>query len=447
MSDTEAASPPDAEKPPVSMAPFDFWPTHASRIGGIGGTQPAEDPAYVFHTSYADLPPGGAECTITFTGLTATLGTLTVRINVLPPDEEPRASTVQSWSLHLPKVVEDGGVAKLAFRVEPGHRYAVLGHIYTETDARAEGLAIEVAANDRSTFFEDQLLAARKTTFGQRVFRRASRMLDTGKATLSDPVSQTCTAAQFDEPEYREALEWIKAPWHRHRKQWEFIYILRALQRYGMLREGARGIGFGVGIEPLPAAMAAMGCDVVATDLAADDERVSQWSVTHQHAAELDQLRNPAICPDDRFGDHVQFRPVDMNAIPADLVDFDFTWSSCSLEHLGSIQAGLDFIRNSVSCLKFGGLAVHTTELNLTSNEDTIDTGGTVLFRRRDMERLAMDLVSRGHYVAQLKFDLGDKPLDAYVDVPPYASDDHLKLALASYVSTSFGIIVRRGDR
>ena len=41
----------------------------------------------------------------------------------------------------------------------------------------------------------------------------------------------------------------------KHRKQWEFCYILQALCRAGVMRVSARGLGFGVGREPLVAVL------------------------------------------------------------------------------------------------------------------------------------------------------------------------------------------------
>ncbi|MBV5337004.1 MAG: hypothetical protein J0653_03215, partial [Deltaproteobacteria bacterium] len=71
----------------------------------------------------------------------------------------------------------------------------------------------------------------------------------------------------------------------------------------------------------------------------------------------------------------------------------DFCWSSCSLEHLGSIKAGLDFIKASLKTLKVGGVAVHTTEYNVSSDEATIDNNPTlVLFRRCDIQGLVEEL-------------------------------------------------------
>ena len=58
----------------------------------------------------------------------------------------------------------------------------------------------------------------------------------------------------------------------------------------------------------------------------------------------------------------MRFRAVDMNDIPPDLRGFDFTWSSCALEHLGTLRAGADFVVEQMTCLRPGGVAVHTTE-------------------------------------------------------------------------------------
>jgi hypothetical protein len=141
----------------------------------------------------------------------------------------------------------------------------------------------------------------------------------------------------------------------------------------------------------------------------------------------------------------VAFRAVDMNRIPEDLGGFDFCWSACAFEHLGSIARGLAFVERSLGTLRPGGIAVHATELNLSSNRRTIDHQPTVLFRRRDFEALAVRFHAQGYHVMPLCFDLGDAPDDAHVDVPPYRNDVHLRLALAEHVTTSFGFAVRRG--
>jgi SAM-dependent methyltransferase len=133
-----------------------------------------------------------------------------------------------------------------------------------------------------------------------------------------------------------------------------------------------------------------------------------------------------------------------MNDIPADLAGrFDACWSTCSLEHLGSLQHGLDFIENSLSVLRPGGIAVHTTEFNLVSNNKTLDAPGLCVYRRRDMEALAARLIAQGHQVLPLNFHPGEEELDEVIDVPPYALP-HLKLELQDMTCTSIGFAVRR---
>ncbi len=76
-----------------------------------------------------------------------------------------------------------------------------------------------------------------------------------------------------------------------------------------------------------------------------------------------------------------------MNDIPGDLEGFDFNWSSCSFEHLGSIEKGINFLMNQLKTLKPGGWAVHTTEFNVSSDDKTIESGDTVVYRKKDIEK------------------------------------------------------------
>ena len=95
------------------------------------------------------------------------------------------------------------------------------------------------------------------------------------------------------------------------------------------------------------------------------------------------------ICDPDVFRERVTFEAVDMNDIPRKFRGgFDFCWSACSLEHLGSLEHGLTFIENSMDTLKEGGVAIHTTEFNLSSNDDTFETRDLSLYRRRDIQEL-----------------------------------------------------------
>ena len=423
-----------------ALDPFGFWPGAASRVGGLGGTDSSPDPAAVFHTPYASFGNGPNAAELAFQGLHATAGTMTVELMAITDDADAR---VQSRAkVDLAGLAQAGGRYWLPFIARATTQYALFARIPGDTDARADGLSITVDRPPERDAFVRKLVAARDKVFPKG--RHAAGLVVDRPATLADPVSQMCTAAQFDEPDYARWLGLIHRAMHRHRKQWEYVYICRVLEQMGMLTAGIRALGFGCGVEPLPAAFAAHGLHVTASDLPADDSRAADWRNTNQHSLDLDALADPAICDPDLFRERVELAAIDMNAIPADRRGYDCCWSSCSLEHLGTIKAGLLFIERSLNTLRPGGVAVHTTELNLSSNRRTLDKGDTVLFRRRDIEALAQRLAARGHAVAPITFDQGDQPEDLVVDMPPYADDYHYKLALGQYVSTSFGLVVRK---
>lgn len=250
----------------------------------------------------------------------------------------------------------------------------------------------------------------------------------------------TCSASDLTHPRYFELCRLLHETPRWHRKQWEWVFVLHHLLMSGVVKPGNTGVGFGVGREMLPAVFASYGASVIATD-APDD--VMGWEVTNEHSSSRDQLRAPWIVPDADFDRLVSHRAADMNAIPDDLRDYDFTWSSCCYEHLGSIQAGLDFVVNSVERLRPGGIAVHTTEFNVCSNDKTLMDGPTVLFRRQDFEALVERLRGLGYQVQPFTVSPNLHTADSHVDLPPFALP-HLKLEIGGYVTTSAGVVVRR---
>jgi SAM-dependent methyltransferase len=185
--------------------------------------------------------------------------------------------------------------------------------------------------------------------------------------------SGPCSQVQLETPVFQAWLERMgESHLAMHRKGWEHAYIAQALAERDLLRPGRRGLGFAVGREGLPALFANLGCDVMATDLSPDDTTSAQWAETGQHASGVDAVNFRGIVAPEVLRSRVSFRAVDMRAIPADLRGFDFVWSSCSLEHLGTIGRGLRFILDALECVRPGGFAVHTTEFNLSSNRWTL---------------------------------------------------------------------------
>ncbi|MFZ4479526.1 MAG: FkbM family methyltransferase [Rhodoferax sp.] len=257
-------------------------------------------------------------------------------------------------------------------------------------------------------------------------------------------LSCPCNQEQILSNSFKHLLgEMGKCSTHLHRKHWEWGFIAQALKERGMLAPGKHGLGFAVGQEPLPSYFASYGCEILATDLDLEKAKNTGWIETKQHSASLAALNTLGLISDEDFQRQVLFQSVDMNKIPHDIGTFDFQWSSCSFEHLGSIELGKQFIWNSYSFLRPGGIAVHTTEYNLDSDWLTMGIGGSVIFRRADLEEIAEGIRERG---GRIGFDFREGNLrgDRHVDLPPYSSEVHLRLELFGYRCTSFGLIIEK---
>ena len=324
--------------------------------------------------------------------------------------------------------------------------------------AELAGLAASQAARPAIEAALGELALFNIKTLGYEIGRRlaerelARPVAGPGNASLQ---SKLCTQEDF-------TTDWM-AFWCRelrvsplivHRKIWELCFIPQALFAAGMLVPGRRGLGFGCGEEPLPSLFAKYGARILATDLDRSRPETEAWRLTNEHSAGVESVRRLDICPDAALLGNIDFTPVDMNAIPREFDgQFDFCWSTCAFEHLGSIACGLAFVEHAMRTLRPGGIAVHTTEFTIDDRE-TIDHNPTVLYQRRHFIELAERLSRAGHRVVDFDFGTGGHVLDRFVDLPPFAHPAlvdsthyaHLKLAIDGYVCTSFGLIVRCGE-
>lgn len=256
--------------------------------------------------------------------------------------------------------------------------------------------------------------------------------------------SELCKAKDWYADWFQRWCHEMNDPIRFHRKQWEFVYVMQALWERGCIKKGKKGLVFAVGSEPGPSLFANYGCDILATDIFPDKGKEKGWAEGDQLCFGIESLNKRGLTDDATLRKHVTYRAVDMNDIPKDLKGFDFNWSSCSFEHLGTIEKGLRFLKNQLKTLKPGGWAVHTTEFNISSNDLTLDNCDTVIFRMRDLEQLAKELRKEGHFVEELDYSLGGLPEDFQVDVFPHREDVHLKLQLNEFVVTSIGLIIQK---
>jgi len=375
----------DAQDDIRELDPFGFLVGHMSAIRPLGGEERGPDPRYVFHTPYVEFRPGRVIFTIRFDKLQASFGELRVFINAFVPGTGRDAVFVTSSRLDLSdRVAVERGVT-ISILTVAGATYAAHGVCWEGTDARATGLAVtaeqgEAEGMDGGGF----LLPTRLSTIPLDL---PTRLVGAERPRFGDPISQAMTEDQLGENDYLAWSRKLSGSLADDRARWRFAFIAQVLDRYGMLRQGSRGITLGGGGVALGPILAAAGCHALVGSLPAD------------HGAS-DFVWSNVLC-----------RPLDAAGVPegagaalaladepADKRGFDFMWT------IGMAQLGYDaghsanFLFELMTVLRPGGFAIHM--IDVARNGDI----AVPSVPRAEVERLALTLISRGFTVAQLNF-------------------------------------------
>ena len=368
-----------AEGDSITVDPFIFWPERSSRIVPLGGPEQGDDPDYAFHTRYFGCGTGWTQFDVHFDNLSAERGTLILRIHELADVLGADARLVTLSQTQLLEVIRNGGRVTIGTETTDGFSYAVLGHIHGDCVARADALRIDVVR--RTPDADDPALATRYSS--DRV-GAIGQLIGEDPPTLKAPVSQACTLAQFKEP--------VFADWARHVgvgretgsiATWERVFIMRVLDRYDVARSGARGLGVGGIGDPLADALASAGCRLVLTSPAPSDAPLPVGATA---------------------------RTLDPHSLPDDIAGFDFCYVTRDAGPDADRQGTLRFVEDLLRGLKPGGLAVVMLAMDVL--EDVEGDGTFAGLPRRDIDRLALVLVSRGHQVAQLRHIGGEAVLE-----------------------------------
>jgi hypothetical protein len=367
------------------LEPFGYF-GYASAIRPLGGEERGPDPRYVFHTSYFEFRRGRVIFTVQFEKLRATFGELRVQIHAFVPGSGRDAVFVTSSRLDLTdQMAIERGLA-ISFVCVAGARYAAYGYCPEGTDAQASGLII--TAEEIDTPGEgggDNVLLPTRLETPDLVL--PGRLVGDEPPLFRDPVSQVVTADQLAEPECQYWLERLPNRPADDAVGWRFAFIAQVLERYGMLRHGARGLTLGGGGVALGPTLAAAGCEALVGTLP-HNHGASDFAWSDLSCRQLDAAGVP----------HGEGEPLALATESADRRGFDFMWT-IGMAQLG-YQAGHcgNFLCELMTVLRPGGFAVHMLDLAPPWQEATDS------LPRREVERLAVTLISRGFTVAQLNF-------------------------------------------
>lgn len=232
-------------------------------------------------------------------------------------------------------------------------------------------------------------------------------------------MSNLCNTEDLLSLEYKTFCTDIKVTPIFNRKYWEWFTIYnKIIKHFNNSLKEKKGLGFATGgsvkngsntpMEPLVELFMKYGANITATDIDISPDM------------DLNDLDLKGIVEKDIFFRSIKVDHIDMNNISDGYLkpQFDFIWSSCAIEHLGSIKLGLDFVKNSLSCLKSGGIAIHTTEYNVNSNTEHCDHIHSCIYSQTDILNFKNDVESLGYIVRPINFTRENNSINNYVDNP-----------------------------
>ena len=258
--------------------------------------------------------------------------------------------------------------------------------------------------------------------------------------------SEVISERRFLEPDFFYWMKYLREKPKLHNKQFQFYAIMD--RAFSIVKDSETkfptAIGFGVGKEPIPSALVALGYKVIATDYL-DGEIAEAWRSTGEQSETFLDLNQRKIVPDAKFLSSCTFRNMDMNAIPSDLhASFDFVWSSCALGHIGSYEKGLAFILNSLKLLKPGGWAVHTTELDRSNLTEKFESPNLSFYKFSDLEAVLEEAERQGFVALQIEKRPWDGRSEKYVVSEPWKKKPHLRIEIFGREINSVVIQIQR---
>lgn len=379
----------------LPLDPFGAHPQWASRIVGLGGPEPAPDPAYLFETADSRPALGLNKAVVRFHDLVMTHGTLLFEVRVrsaVPGAEQVRLKTIPLGGGEL---IAAGGVVELEFESYRNAFYAIACAINGETDIAASGLSV---ALDRQAA-PDHHARAWDWPAGQKAPRRpgteaalvARVLTDLDLPTLELPQSQVGTPQQCHEPVFKSAMQLLYREPLGSLENWSLAYVLRAIDRFA--DDGPkRMMGFGEAQAPLLSYFGGKGNELVGMRHAIDPPPLDP-------GRELGEMRIPELCSERDYFDNVHLTVEDVRQTnPTFHGRFDILWS-IGANRLMTQAEFICFVVNGLAHAKPGGLAVHVFDYI----EDYDGEHGYAL-TRHDIERMAVLALSHYNDVARLRF-------------------------------------------
>lgn len=251
-------------------------------------------------------------------------------------------------------------------------------------------------------------------------------------------MSKLCDLSDWQNPAFLARAADIMAlspsPEHaiQHRKLWEFVKTLEALEQHQLLTPNSMGLSVAAGTERVLYYLARHVGKIVGTDIYGDG------SFAYREAASS-AVKNPAaFAPYDY--PHDRLKLLYMNALNLSFSDnlFDFAFCLSSIEHFGGMKAAKIAVQEMARVVKPGGLVIVVTDCSLNGLQTD------EVFLPREIEALAE--CSDAKLTAPIDWSLSEESLRHLVDMRKGDLNllPHINLKLLGSVFTSVALVLQK---
>jgi hypothetical protein len=381
----------------ATIDPFGADPSLVSRIEGLGGTSLPLDVAYTFRTADLEFAPGTTDLTLQLANLQISGGRMLLEItnrSRVPGSPHMRLSLTV---VGLDALAISGGEYRFQIEVRPNTFYSIAGFIHDDVSVNASDLLLlsdrPVKAHlDQPSSAVDSAIdgaRARAADEAPEQFTNVQRMVDAGWPIFGTPHSQPWLPGQEQEADFIACCIDLNLPANSAGPiVWTEAFILQAFKKYGVLRAGAKGLGFDAEHHHLWPTLARQACSVLLTR--------SVDMVEFDVGETLERLR-PTDFPAKKFFKHVDFSALHTISLPASYVgSFDFAWWISPADGtVKSVRSGIDRLLASLSRGALGVAVIPLDSLTSTKKSDQP--------ARMDIECLALESIAQGYEIAQIR--------------------------------------------
>lgn len=229
------------------VSPWGGAPGRQSRLGGLGGTEAAQEPSCVFETGLLTFKDGAVRLIIEISGFSGEIAIMFLRLSNSSVIEGSSKATLQLMPVELHPDREAVQRYEVMFEASSQIAYQLGGYIHGNVPLRAERLTI---AADRpysvpaAWQHREAVSTAKKSSENRFAIRDTGRLYDVAHPNFEEVFSQPATTAQFSHPAYAQiCAELFGTDEELSAAHWPEAFVLRALECFG-IEAHAHGVGF-----------------------------------------------------------------------------------------------------------------------------------------------------------------------------------------------------------